>query len=134
MGKGNKKEIFKARNLYHVRFSNKVYFGYGLQNKLHIVCKPSEQYCLDCIQKDKKLNKKDKKRHHYWAAVGYNFRSDINFYEVPGNTNRKMSQKFYIDQILELIVKPWVNAYHDFVLEKDGDSGYGPGKSNIVHT
>lgn len=37
-----------------------------------------------------------------------------------------MSQRVvYIDQILGLI---------DFVLEEDGDSGHGPGKSNIVRT
>ena len=68
------------------------------------------------------------------TAVGHNFKSDIHIYEVPGNTNGKMSQKLYIDKILEPIVKPWLQAHHDFVLEEDGDSGHGPGKSNIVRT
>ena len=45
-----------------------------------------------------------------------------------------MSQRVYIDSILEPIVKPWIEAKHDFVLEEDGDSGHGPGKSNIVRT
>lgn len=44
---------------------------------------------------------KDKKRYHCWAAVGHNFKSDIPFYEVSGNTNGKMSQQVYIDQTLE---------------------------------
>ena len=31
-------------------------------------------------------------------------------------------------------MKPWIDTYHDFVLEEDGDSGHGPEKSNIVGT
>ncbi len=43
-----------------------------------------------------------------------------------------MSQQVYINQILELIVKRWIQAHQDFVLEEDGDLGHGPGKSNIM--
>lgn len=35
---------------------------------------------------------KDRKRHHCWAAIGHDFESDINFYEVAGCTNGKMGQ------------------------------------------
>jgi hypothetical protein len=45
-----------------------------------------------------------------------------------------MSQKAYIDQILEPVVKPWLDAGEHFVLEEDGDSGHGLGKNNIVQT
>ena len=86
------------------------------------------------IQEHNEPAEKDKKRYHCWAAVGHNFKSEIYFYEVPGNTNEKMSQQVYIDQILDPIVKPWIQAHQDFVLEEDGDSGHGPGKSNIVRT
>ena len=48
------------------------------------------------------------------------------------NTNGEMNHQAYIGKILELIVKPWIEAKQDFVLEEDGDSG--PGKSNIVRT
>ncbi len=41
-----------------------------------------------------------------------------------------MSQQVYIDKVLEPIVKPWPQTHYDFVLEEDGDSGHGPGKSN----
>ena len=124
----------RSENLHCVRFSDEVHFGYGLQSKLRIICKPGEQYCPDCIQEDKKPNKKDKNRYYCWAAVGYNFKLDINLYEVPGNTNGKISQKVYIDQIFQPIVKPRIDAHHDFILEEDGDLGHGPGKSNIVCT
>lgn len=49
-----KKRYLKSKNQYCMRFSNKIYFRYILQGTLHIICKPSKQYCPNCIQKDKK--------------------------------------------------------------------------------
>jgi hypothetical protein len=43
-----------------------------------------------------------------------------------------MTQRVYIDQILEPIVKPWLERGDDFVLEEDNDSGHGPDRSNPV--
>jgi hypothetical protein len=44
-----------------------------------------------------------------------------------------MTQRVYIDSILDSIVKPWIQAGHDFALEEDGDSGHGPARNgNIV--
>lgn len=117
---------------FRVRFSDEIHFCYGPQGKLHIICKPGKQYCPNCIQEDKEPEEKDKKRYHCSAAVGHDFKSDMCFYEVPGNINGKMSQRVYSD--LSAIVKPWIEAHHNFVLEKDGDSGHEPGKSNIVRT
>ena len=82
-------------------------------------------YCQDCIQEHNEPVEKDKKRHHCWAAVGHNFKSEIYFYEVVG-------QQVYINQILDTIVKPWIQAHQDFVLEEDADLGHRPRRSNIV--
>jgi hypothetical protein len=43
-----------------------------------------------------------------------------------------MTHKAYIEQILELIIKPLLETGKDFVLFEDGDSGHGTGKKNIV--
>lgn len=44
-----------------------------------------------------------------WLQLGYNLKSDIIFYDVPGHTKGKMSlQVLYINQILEPLVKPWL--------------------------
>ena len=43
-----------------------------------------------------------------------------------------MTQKAYIEQILEPVVKPLLEQGKDFVLFEDGDSGHGPGKNNPV--
>lgn len=85
-----------------MRCSDEVYLGYyGPQGKLHVIHKPRDQYCSDCFLEDKEQNEKDKKNTItvglQWATISslkYTY-----FYEVPGNTNRKMSQRFYIDQI-----------------------------------
>lgn len=70
---------------------------------------------------------------YYPELVGYNFKSDIYFYGVPGNKNGKMTHQVYIDSILEPIVRPWLEDKQDFVLEEDGDSGHGgTGRKNPV--
>jgi hypothetical protein len=94
-----------------------VHFGWGSQGKLFTIRRPDERYCQDCIQHVDEPDVKDVKRHHCWAAVDHDFKSDIHFYNVSSNVNEKMSQRVYIDQILKLIVKFWLN--HDFVLEED---------------
>jgi hypothetical protein len=60
-----------------------------------------------------------------WAAVGYDFKSEIVFYEVPSNTNGKITLKVYRDQILEPHVKRWIQEGQDFVLEEDQDGSHG---------
>ncbi len=42
--------------------------------------------------------------------------------------------KIYLEQILKSIVKPWIENQARFVLEEDGDSGHGKGKSNIIRS
>jgi hypothetical protein len=105
----------------------------GPQGSIYITRKPGERYCSDCIQqRDEKDDKqKEMKKVHAWAAIGKDFKSDLVFYDV-GNTNGKMTQRGYIDQILEPVVKPWLERGDHFILEEDGDSVHGPGKSNIV--
>ena len=127
-----KERYLRLEYWHHVRFSDEVHFEYGPLDKLRIIRKPGKRYCPDCIQDDKEPNKKDKKRHHCLTAIGYNFKSDIYFYKVSENTNGKISQKIYIDQILEPMVKSWIDTYHDFILEKDGDLSHEQGKSNII--
>ncbi len=120
-----------------VRFSDEIHFGWDSQvGKIQIIQKPGLRVCLDCIQGGvEEPEEKDKNRHHCWTAAGHNFKTDMIFYDVPGHGNGKMSQKMYIEQILEPIVKPWMQMGQDFVLEEDGEAGgYGGGKSSIVRS
>lgn len=99
-----------------------------------MIRRPWERNCPDCVVEKRQPPARDLKRLHAWAAVGWNFKSPLIWYDVPGNTNGKMSLKVYRDQILEPIVGQWLRNGESFVLEEDNDSGHGTGKSNIVRT
>jgi hypothetical protein len=43
-----------------------------------------------------------------------------------------VTQKAYIEQILELVVKPLLDQGKDFVLFEDGDFGHSLGKKNHI--
>ena len=75
-----------------MRFSDEMHSGYGPEHTLYIIRRPKERYCPDCIQHAPEPDENDVKRQHSWAAAGYNFKSQIVFYEVPTNSNGKMSQ------------------------------------------
>ena len=52
------------------------------------------------------------------------------FYTVPTNNNGKVSGQAYVDNILEPVVKGWLNRGDSFVLKEDGDSGHRYSKKN----
>ena len=121
----------KPKYWQRVRFSNEVHFHWGPEGAIRIIRKPGQRYCHDCIQEQPQPEEKDKRRIHCWATVGHNFKPDMYFYD-SGNPNGKMKQEVYINQILEPMVKSWLEAGYDFVLQED--SGHDPGKPNIVGT
>jgi hypothetical protein len=45
-----------------------------------------------------------------------------------------MSQEKYRTEILDKVVKTWIDEGRDFILEEDGDSGHGPSRHNPVRT
>ncbi|KAK6363297.1 hypothetical protein TWF730_011363 [Orbilia blumenaviensis] len=114
-----------------VRFSDETHFGFGPEDRVYIWRKDGERYQPKCIQHKRNSKDKDYHRLHAWAAIGYNFKSELVFY-TTANSNGKMSQAVYIDAILEPIVKPWLEAGQDFVLEEDNDSGHGTGKDSTA--
>ena len=66
--------------------------------------------------------------------MSHDFKLEIIFYNVSGNSNDKMLQRVYIDTILDPVIRLWVEAGKDFVLEEDGDSGHGTSQKNIVRS
>jgi hypothetical protein len=106
------------------------------QGQLYVIRRPGERYSADCIQSKPSQKDTDKKRVYGWGSIGYNFKSELVFYDIPSNLNGKMTQKAYIKKILEPQVLPWITRGDDFVLEEDRDSGHGPPRSkkgsNIV--
>ncbi|KAM3475996.1 hypothetical protein MY8738_007152 [Beauveria namnaoensis] len=126
----------EVRHWREVIFSDEKHFGYGSEGRAYIARKPGTRDQPGHLQERKELTEKDQKRLHAWAAVGYDFKSPLIWYEVPGNTNGKMSQKVYRDVILEGYVKGLIRESkqqnRSFILKEDGDSGHGPGRHNLV--
>ncbi|PQE29876.1 hmg box protein [Rutstroemia sp. NJR-2017a WRK4] len=115
-----------------VCWSDECYWGWGPYGTLRIIRKPGIRRCADCVQQEREPKEKDMKRLYTWSAVGWEFKGDLIFYDA-GNSNGKMSQRVYIDQILDPVVKEWLKGPR-FVLEEDGDSGHGTSMYNIVRT
>lgn len=116
---------------HNVRFSDEVYAGYRPKGHFCIARKRGKamRYRIDNVQHRAPPPKKgqDHPRVHGSAAIRYDFKSDLVPYKVPTNKNGKLSYKAYIEQILEPVVRPWLERGDDFVLEEDGDSGCGGG-------
>jgi hypothetical protein len=133
-----KERYLKPADWKHVRFSDETHFGLGPMGKLMIIRKRGERYYRNCIQEQRQparhRGSPEAQKAHAWAAIGHNFKSDLIFYDVPGNSNGKMTTDFYVNDILEPIVKPWIQNDPPFVLEENRDSGHGITKSNTVAT
>lgn len=114
-----------------VRFSDECHFGYGNGRQLHLIRQPGTRYHAENVQERDEPTEKQAKKFHVWAAIGYNFKSQLTFYDAS-NSNGKMNLRTYHDCILEPVVKKWLERGEDFVLEEDQDGGHGTGKKNFV--
>ena len=101
-----------------VCLNDEMYFEYDSQNWMHIILKPDQRYCKNCIQRQNIVKKKNFERQHYWTAIEYDFKFPTYFYEMPENINDKMNQQIYINQIFDFIIKFWINIHSWFVLKK----------------
>jgi 2-hydroxy-3-keto-5-methylthiopentenyl-1-phosphate phosphatase len=122
----------KQEDWHRVRFSDESHFGLGPPGRIRVWRKTNERYCKDCLDEVNTPKDSDFKILHAWGAIGYNFKSNLIFYNIESNSNGKMTQQDYINQIPIPEVMLWQERGEDYVLEQDGDSGHGPSKDNIV--
>jgi hypothetical protein len=114
-----------------IRFSGESHVLFGQKGQHKVARKPGERECPDCIQHGTRPTADGNYRLHCWAAIGYGFKSPLIWYTTRSN-NGALTQREYIDQILEPVVKPWLAAGHQFILEEDSASGQGPMCNGIV--
>lgn len=114
-------------------YGSEVHFGYGPQDKLTIIWKPSIHYCHDYIQKHNEPAEKDKNRYQYWAAVWHNSKPEIYSYEVPSDEWKHEPASTHWSDLWAYFHAMDLGTSR-FLLEKDGDLGHGPGKSSIMQT
>ncbi|KJZ78887.1 hypothetical protein HIM_01660 [Hirsutella minnesotensis 3608] len=118
---------------HDIFFSDETHFGYDDERAAQIARPPGTRNRPENLQERRGPKDTEVKLLHAWACVGYDFKSPLIWYEVPTNTNGKMSQKVYLEKVLEAYVGPeLLEKGVPFILEEDGDSGHGPGKNNPV--
>ncbi|EAQ86220.1 hypothetical protein CHGG_07473 [Chaetomium globosum CBS 148.51] len=116
-----------------IRWSEAVHFGLGPEGQIMAIRKPGQRHCPNCVPEAQEPEPKHVKEVHVWAALGWNFKSELYFFEVPGkNTNGKMTMQIYRDELLKNAVGPWLASGDRFVLAEEGDPAHGTGKHNIV--
>ncbi|KAH8733976.1 hypothetical protein BGZ61DRAFT_445633 [Ilyonectria robusta] len=118
----------------NVYFSDECHFGYGDERPALIARKPGTRTDPSNLQETKLPADRDLKCLHAWAAIGLGFKSPLVWYEIPSNSNGKMTQEIYIKEILKPYVCKWLDKDHTFVLEEDSNSSHGPSQSNPVRT
>ncbi|KJZ73108.1 hypothetical protein HIM_07492 [Hirsutella minnesotensis 3608] len=121
----------KKEDWHDIFFSDETHFGYDDKRAAQIARPPGTRNQPENPQERRGLKDTEVKLLHAWAWVGYDFKSPLIWYEVP--TNTKMSQKVYLEKVLEGYIGPeLLEKGVPFILEEDGDSSYGPGKNNPV--
>lgn len=123
---------WKLGDWSRVRWTDVIHFTLSPapQGTLHILRRPGERYCSDCIPDNREPAKqnaeKDQQHLHAWAMVGWNFKSKLIWYtSSKSNNDGKMSQQTYIDTMLDPMVKPLLQSGDDFIMEEDRDAVYG---------
>ncbi len=94
----------QKRDWRDIRFSDEFHVSSRASGRVQILRKPGERCCPDCIV-ERPEKEDDKQRAHFWAAVGYDFKSELVEYQVPSDTNGKMTQRVYRNRILEGVVR-----------------------------
>lgn len=112
-----------------VRFSDEMHAGFGPEGQPKIIRKRGRAMRgrFDNIQhQHKPTDNQAIGKVHVWAAIGWNFKSPLIYYEVK-DPQGAITHKAYIEQILEVEVVKWIQRGDTFVLEQDGASGHGGG-------
>jgi hypothetical protein len=130
-------ETFAQPQDWHaVRFSGELHFGFGLDGKVRLLPKLGEKYCQGCTDQPVATAwARDIKRVHAWAAIGYDFKSELLFYDESTSPNNSgvISMQDYCDKVLDGVVKTWILAEgaQPFVLEEDIESFSHGAASNV---
>jgi hypothetical protein len=111
----------KSEDWQNVLWSDEIHFGLGKQRKKTVKRKLGDRYNPTCIQEVGQVDYDDEpleKVIHGFAAVGYQYKRF--FFYTTNNSNGKMNQRIYTNEILPTIEVD----LHNRVLFEDQDSAH----------
>ena len=108
-----------------VRFSDEFHLHHNSRTVEWVLRRRGERFQLDTIQKKFKV---DVNEFHVWTYVGWNFKSDLIFYDLDEDEPRNMTINLYIVKMLSI-----VKGYRDetevkdkeFIFQENNDGGHG---------
>lgn len=109
--------------LQTVRFTRVLHFGLSRPGTLRDAGKPTEHYCSACIDQNPRVLARESAssvRWHCWAMVGWNFKSNLFFYDYR---DRQVSDPNYLE-ILRRMVLPALEQNPSIFLMEDPEAQY----------
>ena len=110
-----------------IHFSDKTHFAVSQENHCWIIRYYNKRHEPDYIQYKSQRNAITL---HYWATVGWNFKSDLDLYQDnkgAGNftidTYIKVLKRTYLSK-LQRHKKQYLGTKGEFILKEDGDSAH----------
>jgi hypothetical protein len=109
-------------NWRDVIWTDEIHFGLGKQRKKNLKRKRGDRYNVNCIQEVGQIDHDEplEKVIHGFAAVGYEYKRF--FFYTTNNSNGKMSQHLYTNEILPTIETDLTSKH--LTLFEDQDSSY----------
>lgn len=128
-------EEYDQSDFLTFRYSDESHFSNKQKavGRRYISRKRGQRYEPRNLREDPAPEEPTDEKVHCWACIGYGFKSPLVRYRA-GNQNGKMTQKVYLEEILQPHVGEWLARGENFVLEEDNDSGHGTSARNIVKT
>ena len=117
---GFERRYWTEKDFYNYRFSDECHFACGLQRRARIHRRSGEK-ARNMPQKTQFRLKRRNQIWHVFAYIGYNFKSQLNFYTGAGGSGR-LTQADYVG-ILEGVVA--LNWESDWILLEDNDNSHG---------
>ena len=109
--------------LQTVRFTRVLHFGLSKPGALRDAGKPREHYCSACIDQNPRVLARESAtsvRWHCWAMVGWNFKSNLFFYEVRDG---QVNDPDY-PEILRRMILPIVDENPSIFLLEDPEAQF----------
>jgi transposase len=112
----------------HVIFTDECHFSRNNKSVDYVIRQKGQRFCSDCIQIRRRQTKVE---FSVWAAVGWNFKSPLIFYEKTG-LNGGFTAEDYQRDILEGYIKPTFTKIHNrhYIIQEDNDGSHGTKTKN----